>query len=632
MPVTSSPLHFGPFELDLRAGELRKNGVKIKLQEQPLRVLSMLLDHPGEIVTREELQSKLWSNDTFVDFEHGLNAAVKRLREALGDSADNPRYVETLPRHGYRLIIAVEGSEQEARPPAVPAASRRRLILWTAGSALLVAAIATALVWRHQLLERYRPVRIKSLVVLPLENLSRDPGQEYFTDGMTDALIANLSKIASLRVMSRTSAMHYKGTNKTLPEIGRELNVDGVVEGSVLRSGNRVRITAQLIRARTEQHLWGDTYERDLADVLTLQSEVARTIVQQVRGQVTPQEQARLLASARTVDPQAYEAYLRGRYYKNSVSLSRPQAVEIAKSYFEEAIRKDPSFALAYVGLADWYSFLGEFRGLPPEDAHRHGEEAIRKALALDGTLGEAHAVRGELSWRYDWDWQTAEKEFNNAVELSPNSADAHGYLAMYLGWRGRPAEALAEISRFRELAPDPAAASSYESSIYYHERDFRALVEAGERYVSSNALDWVGHYFIAVGHDGLGQPFDAIPEYQKAVELSQGDTDATVGLAHAYAAAGRRREAEKILQDLLRQMKTSYVSPYMVATVYAGLGEKEKAFSFLEKAYQERSSDLPWFLKSDLRIDALRSDPRFHDLLLRMNFPQQTSNAVNTR
>jgi TolB-like protein/DNA-binding winged helix-turn-helix (wHTH) protein/tetratricopeptide (TPR) repeat protein len=600
--------------------------------EQPLKVLGMLLECPGKVVTREELQRKLWSTDTFVDFEHGLNAAVKRLREALGDSADNPRYIETLPRHGYRLIIPVERSEGQSVAPAIPALSNRRHILWAAITALLVVVIATALVWRQQLLGRYRPVRVKSLVVLPLENLSRDPGQEYFSDGMTDALIANLSKIASLRVISRTSAMHYKGTNKTLPEIGRELNVDGVVEGSVLRSGNRVRITAQLIHARTEQHLWGDTYERDLTDVLTLQSEVAQTIVQQVRGQLTSQEQARLLASARTVNPQAYEAYLRGRYYRNTVSLSTPQAVKIGQSYFEEAIRKDPSFALAYVGLADWYSFLGEFRGLPPEDAHRHAEEAIRKALALDGTLGEAHAVLGELSWRQDWDWQTAEKELNNAVQLSPNSVDAHGYLAMYLGWRGRRAEALAEISRIRELAPNPSVASSYEASIYYHERDFRALVEAGERYVSSNPLDWVGHYFLAVGHDGLGQQFDAIPEYQKAVELSQGDTDATVGLAHAYAAAGRRHEAKQILQELLRQMKTSYVSPYMVAALYAALGEKDKAFSFLEKAYGERSTDLPWFIKSDLRIDALRSDPRFQDLLRRMNYPSQQSNAAIVR
>jgi TolB-like protein/DNA-binding winged helix-turn-helix (wHTH) protein/Tfp pilus assembly protein PilF len=582
MPLSTNPVRFGAFEVDLRAGELRKNGVRIKLQEQPLQVLAMLLECPGEVVTREELQRKLWSTDTFVDFEHSLNAAVKRLREALGDSADNPRFIETLPRHGYRFIAPVAGPE--------PAAWRPRRVLGRAiWIALLALGTLVALVagfnlagWRGRLLRRGPMARIQSLAVLPLENLSGNPEEDYFADGMTELLITDLGKVRALRVIPRQSVMHYKGTNKTVPEIGRELKADGLVEGSVLRSGNRVRITAQLIEARTDRHLWADTYERDLGDVLSLQSDVAQAIVQQVRIQLTSQEQARLLASARTVNPQAYEAYLRGRYYKNTVSMSTPQAVKIAQSYFEEAIRKDPSFALAYVGLADSYSFRGEFRGLPPEDAHRHADEAIRKALALDGTLGEAHAVRGELSWRHAWDWQTAEKELNNAVELSPNSVDAHGYLALYLGWRGRRAEALAEISRIRELAPEPSVASSYESPIYYHERDFRALVEAGERYVSSNPLDWVGHYFLAVGHDGLGQQFDAIPEYQKAVELSQGDTDATVGLAHAYAAAGRRHEAKQILQELLRQMKTSYVSPYMVAALYPALGEKDKAFSIL--------------------------------------------------
>jgi eukaryotic-like serine/threonine-protein kinase len=463
--------------------------------------------------------------------------------------------------------------------------------------------------------------QIRSIAVLPLTNFSGDTEQEYFSDGMTEALTTNLSQIKALRVISRTSAMHYKRTNKNLQEIARELNVDGVVEGSVMRAGNRVRITAQLIQTRTDQHLWAETYERDLGDVLKLQSEVAQAIVQHVRVQLTSKQQARLV-SARTVNPQAYEAYLKGRFYRNTVSLSTQQAIQQAQSYFQLAVQKDPSFAPAYAGLADCYEMLGEFRQ-NPQDAYRQAKEAIRKALDLDETLGEAHSVLGTLSWRSDWDWNTAEKELTYAVELNPNLVDAHGALAVYLGWMGRRAEALTEIAKIRELDPDPIVALAYEITIYYHQRDFGTLLDAGRKYVALNKNAWSGHYFLATGHDGSGQHLDAIPEYQKAVELSQRETDPVVGLAHAYAAMGRRREAEKILHELHRQSKTTYVSPYMMAAVYAGLGEKDKAFLFLEEAYRERSSDLSWFLKADLRIDSLRSDPRFQDLLRRMNLPQ---------
>jgi serine/threonine protein kinase/tetratricopeptide (TPR) repeat protein len=462
----------------------------------------------------------------------------------------------------------------------------------------------------------HTPQRINSIAVLPLENLSRDPDQEYFTDGMTDALITDLSKIGSLRIISRTSVMHYKKTNKTVPEIAKELNVEGIVEGSVTRSGNRVRITAQLIQASTDQHVWAETYDRDLGDVLKLQSEVAQAIAQEVRVQLTPQLKARL-GVAHTVNPEAYDAYLRGRSFEGPTL----EAIEKAQKYFEEAIQKDPAFALAYVGLADCYLDLGQFRLVPPQESYRRGKEVIQKALELDQTLAEAHGTLAFFEWQWDWNWRTAEEEYRYALNLNPNSVDVRVGLAWYLGWRGRRDEALAEVAKIRELDPPNRYTFVDEAAIYYHLRDYRSMLEVSRKSVALNPDNWVGHYFLAVAYDGLS--LEAIPEYQRAVELSQGDTDPIAGLAHAYASVGQRANVEKILRELLQRSKTKYVSPYMIATIYAGLGDKNKAFEFFDKAYQERSPDIPWFLKADLRIDNLRSDPRFQDLLHRVGLPQ---------
>ena len=436
-------------------------------------------------------------------------------------------------------------------------------------------------------------------------------------DGMTDELTTDLSKIGALRVISRTSAMHYKGTNKTLPEIARELKVDGVVEGSVMRSGNRVRITAQLIHADTDEHIWGETYERDMGDVLRLQAEVAQTIAQQVRVQLTPQQKARL-NSAPSVDPAAYDAFLQGRSYfvwgSNSV-----EGFRAAQSFFRQAIQKDPNLALAYVGLADSYVYMGSQRWVAPQEAYAKAREALQKALALDQTLGEAHSSLGWMSWRYDWNWPVAEKEFRLALELNPNYVAGQEQLAWFLAWSGRRDEALAELASMARLDFASSTRTPVESGVYYHQRDYKTLVEVSRKFITVNPDAWPGRYFLAIGYDGLGRGADAVPEYQKAVELSHGDTDTVAGLAHGYIVIGKRAEAEKILHDLLKQSQKSYVSPYMIATIYAGLGDKEKAFSFLEKAYQERSPDVPYFLKADLRLDPLRSDPRFQDLMHRV-------------
>lgn len=464
--------------------------------------------------------------------------------------------------------------------------------------------------------------QVRSLAVLPLTNMSGDPEQEYFADGMTEELITELSQIGALKVISRTSVMQYKGAHRKLSEIAKELNVDGIVEGSVMRSGNRVRIDAQLIHAPTDRHLWAESYERDLSDVLKLQSEVAQDIAQEVRAQLTPQQQAGL-SFARPVNPAAYEAYLKGRFYQNT-NFTTPQGIKNAQRYFKDATQQDPGFAQGYAGLAYSYYELGAFRLVAPQDTYRPAKEALNRALQLDETLGEAHTVFGLLSWRYEWDWSTAKREFNHALALTPNDPHGHAEFAMYLGWVGLRNEALAEVAKIQELSPGvPGWSLNAESAIYYQLRDYKAMVEVGRQSVPLNPASWIRHYFLAVGYEGSGQITEAVPEYQKAVELSQGDQDPTAALAHAYASTGHRAEALKILRELQRQSQTSYVSPYMIATVYASLGEKNKAFEYLEKAYQERSSDLPHFLRADLRVDSLRSDPRFQDLLHRMNFPQ---------
>jgi len=504
------------------------------------------------------------------------------------------------------------------RPP-----QRRGLGVLVAGIALALLAGAVALTnvggLRQRLFGTPDPGAIRSLAVLPLENLSHDPEQEYFADGMTDTLITNLSKIDTLRVTSRTSVMHYKRTEKTLPEIAKELNVDGIIEGSVMRSGTRVRITAQLLQARTDRHLWADTYDRDLGDVLKLQSEVAEAVAQQVRIQLTPEQQARF-RSAPAVNPSAYEAYLKGSSYR---PVGTQVAIKQAQGYFEEAVREDPNFALAYVGLADCYLDLGAYRWVPPQEAYRHGSEAIRKALELDGTLGEAHSSLGYLDWNYSWDWQAAEREFRHSIDLNPNYVEGRIALVWYLAWSGRRDEALAEVQKIRSLDPAYPFTSLDESGVYYHERDYKSLIEAGKKSVVTNPGAWSSHYYLAVGYEGSGRPAQAIPEYEQAVELSQRDSDTVAGLAHAYAATGKRAEAEKILSELQRQSKVSYASPYMIAVICSGLGQKDKAFEFLEKAYQERSPDIAYFLRADLRLDTLRPDPRFQDLLRRVAFPQ---------
>jgi len=622
-------LRFDVYELDLRAGELRKRGVKLRLQGQPLQLLAILLESAGNLVTREELSSQLWPADTFVDFDHSLHNAIGRIREVLGDSAETPRYIETLPRRGYRFIARVEevrapriseanGNKTREAVAVAPPTKRRAALVVTLCSCVAIGLAAWA-AWRHFYSKSQVPP-IRSLAVLPMQNLSGDAAQEYFADGMTDELITDLAKVGGLRVISRTSVMRYKGTKKGLPEIARELNVDAIVEGSVMRSDNRVRITAQLLHAPRDQHLWAETYERDLGDVLRLQSEVAQVIARQVRAQLTPQQQAQL-HSVRPVNPEAYDTYLRGRFYFTT-EFTKPDSLKKAQRLFEESIQKDSDFALAYAGLADTYVYLAFSGRLSRDRAYRSAREALRKAVELDDSIGETHDTLGVLNWRFDWDWDAAEREFNRAIALAPSYSCAHEDRAIYLGFIGRRAEALAGITKINQLDSGPSSAMA-ESAAYYELRDYPSLIEASRRGVLSDPNDSSQHYFLGVGYEGTGKLLDAISEYQKAIEMSDGDQGPTVSLAHAYLAVGKRAEGENILRDLERKSKSAHVSPYTTATIYAGLGEKDKAFEFLEKAYQERSLDISWHIKADLRIDNLRSDPRFQDLVRRVGYPQ---------
>jgi TolB-like protein/DNA-binding winged helix-turn-helix (wHTH) protein/Tfp pilus assembly protein PilF len=627
---TSEPslrlLRFDNFELDVRAGELRKRGVRLRLQGQPLQVLAVLLKRAGDVVTREELRAQIWTTDTFVDFDHSLHNAIARLREVLGDSAERPRYIETLPRRGYRFITPVDAGDlpapSGASDPAPPAdlpgplrLTKSHALLLTTVFAVLIISVAVWLARTGGAPTSAAP-RLNSIAVLPLDNLSGDPSEEFFADGMTDQLITDLAKVGSLRVISRTSVMRYKGTRKSLPEIARELNVAAIVEGSVIRSGQRVRVTAQLIQAPTDQHLWAETYNRDLGDILKLQGEVADAIAGQVRAQLTPTQQA-LVRRAHAVSPDAYDAYLKGRiYFVNE--FTKPDSLKKAQRYFAESIQKDPNFALAYAGLADTDVYLAFAGSLQKDQAYRSAKEALAKALELDDSIGEAYDTLGQLSFTFDWDWETADREFNRAIALAPSYSCAHEDRAIFLASVGRRSEALAEIAKIDQLDYGFSEAHT-ETATYYKLLDYPKLIESSRRGLLLDPKDAFHHYSLGLGYEGAGKLQEAISEFQKAVQFSDGSLGPAVALAHAYSALGKKAEAEKIFRDLERKAKHNSASPYTMATIYAGLGENDKAFDLLDKSYSEKSLDFAFPLQSDLLLDSLHPDPRFQSLLRRI-------------
>jgi TolB-like protein/DNA-binding winged helix-turn-helix (wHTH) protein/Flp pilus assembly protein TadD len=634
-----SRLRFGVFELDLRAGELRKHGLRVRLQEQPFQVLAMLVEHPGEVVAREELQKKLWPADTFVDFDHGLNKAINKLREALGDSAESPRFVETVARRGYRFLVDVRpadaapvpGVERASRPhpgadpsdrpalamnAALPKRFQWSRALQSSGLVLLVvvAALATWKVhsWFHP------PAVIHSLAVLPLESLSSDASQDYFADGMTDELISNLGQIGALRVISRTSVMAYKHTRKPLPQIARELNVDAVIEGTVLRSGDRVRITAQLIQASADKHLWSQSYEGELRDTLALQDQVARAIADQIRINLNPQEQA-ALKNVKAVNPQAYESYLKGRYFWNKRTR---ESLKVALAYFNQAIDEDPKYAQAYSGLADTYALLGDWQYavMTAKEALPKAKAAAIKALELDNGLGEAHNSLAFCLDGFDWDFDSAGKEFRRAIELNPGYATAHHWYAWHLSLLGRYDEAIAEMRKAESLDPLSLVINADLAELLVLAHSYDESIQQSRKTIELDPNFGLAHNHLAQAYLQEHRNDEAVAELKEAVRLSGGSPTCVANLARAYAATGKRTEAQELLADLKKRSSPGYSHGTEIAVIYAALGDKDQAMTWLEKGYEERFN--PGVL---LRpgFDPLRSDPRFDDLVRRVGLHQ---------
>ena len=484
---------------------------------------------------------------------------------------------------------------------------------------LFVSFVALFLRMHGLMLGRANRVRIESLAVLPLTNLSGDPQQEYFTDGLTEALIAELSQISSLKVISRTSSIQYKATKKSLPQIAAELHVEGVVEGSVQRSDDRVRITAQLIYAPTDTHLWGQTYDHELHDILAVESSVTSAIAQAIQVKLTPQEQARL-TTAHQVNTAAYEDYLRGRYEWNKRTA---EGLRQAIQFFQQAAAEDPRYAMAYAGLADSYLLLAyTAEAMSPPEAVPQAKEAAQKALALDETLAEAHTALGAIRFYYDWNWAGAEDEFKRAIKQKPSYATAHHWYGLYLEWMARIPEATSELERAQQLDPLSPVISVNMSSAYYVARDYGRAVEQLRRAQGLDPNFWLVYWNLGDALIALRQYPEAIADLQKAVELSGRNTGALAALGYAYAVGGERSRAEQVLRELTNISKRQYVSPADLAYVEIGLGNDDQAFAWMEKAYQERS-DFLVRLKVDPLLDRVRPDPRFQNLLRRLNLAE---------
>jgi len=613
--ISKRIVRVGDFDLDLQSGELRNNGETIRLADQPFQILRLLLARREEVITREDLRQQLWRADTFVDFDRGLNSAMKKLRDALGDSADQPTYIETLPRRGYRLIAPV----REEPSPTIATVSARPHVRWAWVLAILI-VIALAGIALLRFRQTSRP-QIRAIAVLPLANLSGDPSQEYFADGMTEALITDLAQLQEVRVISRTSVMPYKQSKQSLPEIARQLHVDGVVEGGVVRSGGRVRVTAQLIQAATDQHLWARSYERDLGDVVTLERELSSAISQAIHAQLTPGTRARM-ETAQRVNPDAYEFFLRGM---SALGKESAQGVKDAIVYFEKAVAIQPDFAPGYALLARAYSQLAFGGAVAPRESMSRAKQAAMKAVALDPQLAQAHAELGLVYLRYDWNWTESEKEIRRALLLNPSDASTHNAYATLLRMTRRLPEAKAESERWHDLTP--YVAKSAEGFLAWGSRyrtagDYPKAIAEMRTGVQMDPSLPRGHFQLGWTLAEAGQLPDGISELEKSVQLSPTNLRFQARLAWAYALAGEVEKARAILADLKKHSAHAYVSPVAIAMVHIGLRENAAALDFLEQAYRERDFDLVT-LMSGSSFKPLRSEPRFRELMRKIGLPE---------
>jgi TolB-like protein/DNA-binding winged helix-turn-helix (wHTH) protein/Tfp pilus assembly protein PilF len=636
-----SRVRFGPFEFDPQTGELRKSGVLLHLPPQPSKVLALLVSHPSRLVTREEIQHQVWGDDTVVDFEHGLNFAIKKIRDTLGDDPATPRYIETLSRRGHRFIASVEtvaaigastNAVAEITPSvAKPAASLTKRWGMAGAAGLFVTLVATLAVLnvaglRNRVLTAIlskgaaaQGPRIESVAVLPFENLSGDPAQDYFADGMTEELVTSLGEVSELRVISRTSVMRFKGSRKPLPEIARELGVDAIVEGTVTRSGNHVRVTANLLHAATDHHLWANSYESELEDVLALQGNVARSIATTVRNKLLSPEPTQL-TSPRRVNPEAYEAYLKGKYYTSKWT---EEGFKEAITSFRQSLDSDPTYAPAYAGLADVYNWMAMWGLQPSTETYPTAKAAALKALELDKGLADAHAVLGQINLAFDWDWAGAEQELKRSIVLNPNSSTAHFYYGLFLTAMGRSDEAIKETGRALELDPlTPSSNLQLGWVLYYANRHDESIAQLRKTLAQTPDFPYA-NMELGWNYVQKGMYQEAVAECQRAVSRMP-DEQVTLGsCGRVYGLSGRRRDALALVDRLKKASTRGYVDPYNVAMIYDGLDDDDHAFEWLDRAYRERSASL-YGLRVDTWSERLRSDGRFRDLLRRMNFPPQ--------
>ncbi len=622
-------LRFGVFQVNLGARELRKHGVQIRLPGQPFCILSILLEKPGEVVTREEMREKLWTADVFVDFEHSLNSAMKKLRAALGDSPENPRYIETLPRQGYRFIAPVEEialaelaaaipPTETVEMPTVPAL-QRRWPLWLGIAALLVVLAAGIVAWSRARARTPLPTRL-TIAVLPFENLTGDAAQDYLSDGLTEEIIAQLGRMdpEHLGLISRTSVMHYKHGNEEIGQIGRELGVQYLLEGSVRREADRVRVTTQLIQMKDQTRVWSRQYDRELNSLLALQSEIAQETADEI--QLTLGRGPKPIAASRKLAPDtsyaAYDLYLRGRYFWNKRT---GEGFRQAADYFQKAIDKDPNYAPAYAGLADTFALMSSWTQVPQNEFMPKARAAALRALQLDDNLAEAHTSLALIAENYDYDWQTAEKEYRRAIELDPQYATAHQWYAECLSFEGRFAEALSESERARQLDPLSLIIATDQGAILYYSRQYDRAIDQFHVVIAMEP-NFARAHMVTLPYVEKGMFQEALADTQS---WQANDSRAWESQAYIYGRSGDMLKAERALATAKwnRTRRTDTLD-LTVVQAYVAMGKKEEAISVLQAAYRQHSN-LVTSLKVDPAFDPLRGDPRFQELLRHIGLGQ---------
>ncbi|HET7107231.1 MAG TPA: winged helix-turn-helix domain-containing protein [Candidatus Acidoferrum sp.] len=622
--MSSTKLRFRDYQLDPDGFELTRAGHRLRLERKPMELLILLAENQGHLLRREEIVEKIWGKDLFFDAENGINNAIRKIRSALNDNAEHPFFVETSLGKGYRFIAPVERiSDPSGSPVPGNHVLPQKLPLfrsWRAWApvmglaALLAAAFAFNFAGVRSRIFATAAPPIHSIAILPLENLSGDPNQEYLADGMTDALITSLAQVSSLRVISRTSAMHYKGSRQPLPEIAKELSVDAVIEGSVTRSGNHLRITAQLLEARSDRHLWAKTYDRDMREIIPLQQDLADSIVSEIQPKLRPQGSASV-SRKRQVDPEAYDTYLQGMYFWHKFNQAgNRRAVE----YFERSVRKDPSFALGYAGLSNAYYELAYYGR--PIDIMPKAKEAAEKALRLDDTVGEAHGALGWVKWNYDWDWPGAETEFRRAIQLNPGHSISHGMYGNFLDSMGRFEEAAREFQIAQELDPVALIVIRNTADHFRCMRLYDRAIAEDQRALEMDPSFADAHENLAFAYANKGMHEESIKEMEQ-LAISDGEHDLAEAMKIAYARGGYQGALKSRLKYYKDRRKAgSHVNFWDEAFTHTQLGNRDLALQALEKAYDERE-DI-----TDLAVnpswDSIRPDPRFQDLVRRIGIP----------